>query len=124
MGHSNSLPNVQLINQNNEAQHYAIVSLIEETCQISYNNHVAGARVKLNNSNYLSRGFKSCQHEVTNEDLTFLLLVGLGPGYDSVVVNITTRVETSTLQEVYLHVAELGKCHQATIKVGITQREA
>ena len=45
MGHSNSLPNGQLINQNNEAQHYAIVSLIEETCQVSYNNHVAGGDV-------------------------------------------------------------------------------
>ena len=45
MGNSNSQPNVQLVNQKKEAQHCAIVSLIEETCQVSYNSLVVEGNV-------------------------------------------------------------------------------
>lgn len=45
MGNSNSQHNVQLVNQKKEAQHCAIVSLIEETCQVSCNSLVVEGNV-------------------------------------------------------------------------------
>lgn len=49
----------------------------------------------------LADELKPASSEVTNKDLTFFLLASLGPEYDSIVVNITMRIETPTLQEVY-----------------------
>lgn len=48
-------------------------------------------------------------HGLNDEDLVMLLLGGLGPEYDAVVVNITTRAEMPSLTEVQsiLHIHEM-----------------